>query len=152
MQKLKSQFFTLAIEEARLASDRGDVPVGAVIVESLTGSVLEKSGNLIEKKKDPTAHAELVVIQEATRTFGSARLLNCDIFVTLEPCPMCAAAISLARLRRLYFGAFDQKNGGVDHGPKLYTYPNCNHVPEVYGGIEETLCSSLLKEFFLKRR
>ena len=152
MQKLKSQFFTLAIEEARLASDRGDIPVGAVIVESITGNVLAKSGNLIEKKKDPTAHAELIVIQKATRKFGSARLLNCDIFVTLEPCPMCAAAISLARLRRVYFGAFDQKNGGVDHGPKLYTYPNCNHVPEVYGGIEETLCSRLLKEFFLKRR
>jgi len=152
MQKLKSQFFTLAIEEARLASDRGDVPVGAVIVESITGNVLARSGNQTEKKKDPTAHAELIVIQEATSKFGSARLLNCDIFVTLEPCPMCAAAISLARLRRLYFGAFDQKNGGIDHGPKLYTYPNCNHIPEVYGGIEETLCSRLLKEFFLKRR
>ena len=152
MQNIKSPFFNLAIEEARLASNRGEVPVGAVIVEAPTGRVLAKAGNLIEKNKDPTAHAEILVIQAAACLVGSPRLENCDLYVTVEPCPMCAAAISLARLRRLYFGAFDPKSGGVDHGPKIYTQPTCHHIPEVYGGIEETLCSRLLKEFFFKRR
>lgn len=152
MHPTKSRFFNLAIEEARLAGNRGEVPVGAVIVDSQTKNILAKSGNLIEKQNNPTAHAEMIVIQKATRELGSTRLVNCDMFVTLEPCPMCAAAISIARLRRLYFGAFDPKNGGVDHGPKLYNYSTLNHIPEVYGGIEESLCSQLLKEFFLNKR
>jgi tRNA(adenine34) deaminase len=152
MQNIKSPFFDLAIREARLASKRGEVPVGAVIVEVPTGRVLAKTGNLIEITKDPTAHAEILAIREATNILGTPRLKNCDLYVTLEPCPMCAAAISLARIRRLYFGAFDPKGGGVDHGPKIYEHPTCHHTPEVYGGIEETRCRRLLKEFFLDKR
>jgi tRNA(adenine34) deaminase len=152
MQNIKSSYFDLAIKEARLTSKRGEVPVGAVIVEVPTGRVLAKAGNLIETTKDPTAHAEILAIREATNILGTPRLKDCDLYVTLEPCPMCAAAISFARIRRLYFGAFDQKSGGVDHGPKFYTHPTCHHAPEVYGGIEETLCRRLLKEFFLEKR
>ena len=152
MQNIKSSYFDLAIKEARLTSARGEVPVGAVIVEVPTGRILAKAGNLIETTKDPTAHAEILAIREATNILGTPRLKDCDLYVTLEPCPMCAAAISFARIRRLYFGAFDQKSGGVDHGPKIYTHPTCHHAPEVYGGIEETLCRRLLKEFFLEKR
>ena len=149
---MKFSFFDLAIREARLARKRGEVPVGAVIVEVPTGRVLAKTGNLVDSTKDPTAHAEILAIREATNMLGTPRLKNCDLYVTLEPCPMCAAAISLARIRRLYFGAFDPKGGGVDHGPKIYEHPTCHHTPEVYGGIEETLCRRLLKEFFLDKR
>jgi len=152
MQNIKSPFFDLAIREALLASKRGEVPVGAVIIEVPTGRVLAKAGNLIETTKDPTAHAEILAIREATNMLGTPRLKNCDLYVTLEPCPMCAAAISLARIRRLYFGAFDPKSGGVDHGPKIYKHPTCHHTPDVYGGIKEALCGRLLKEFFLGKR
>ena len=152
MQKREPLFFNLAIREARLAGKRGEIPVGAVIIEAKTGNVLAKAGNLIEQNKDPTAHAEILAIRAASRLIGSPRLINCDLYVTLEPCPMCAAAISFARIRRLYFGAFDKKSGGIEHGPKIYSHPTCHHIPEVYGGINETVCGLLLKRFFLKKR
>ena len=142
----------LAIEEARLAAGRGEVPVGAVLIDAETGAVLAQAGNRTEELNDPTAHAEMLVIREATAAAGSPRLENCDLYVTLEPCPMCAAAISFARLRRLYYGAFDPKSGGVDHGPRIFTQTTCHHAPEVYSGIEETRCSELLKDFFAERR
>ena len=152
MQKTRNLFFDLAIKEAQLAGNRGEVPVGAVITDTQTGEVVATAGNLVEQNQDPTAHAEIVVIRAASNLIGSRNLKNCDLYVTLEPCPMCAAAISLARIRRLYFGAFDIKSGGIDHGPKIYTHQSCNHMPEVYGGINETDCGLLLKEFFIKKR
>ena len=152
MKEEKSPFFNLAIKEARLAGSRGEIPVGAVIIESQTGDVLAKTGNLIEQNRDPTAHAEILAIKIASRLIGSPRLINCDLYVTLEPCPMCATAISLARIRRLYFGAFDEKSGGIEHGPKIYSHPTCHHIPEVYGGINEIVCSRLLKKFFFEKR
>jgi len=152
MEQKDFSFIDIAIEEARLAERNGEVPVGAVIVEITTGRILAKSGNRIEKDKDPTAHAEIITIRKATRIMGSPRLENCDLYVTLEPCPMCATAISFTRLRRLYFGAFDPKSGGVEHGPHIYKHSSCHHRPEVYGGIEETRCTVMLKDFFSQRR
>lgn len=141
-----------ALEQARLAGARGEVPVGAVLVDAKTGAVLAEAGNRTEELKDPTAHAEMLVIREAATAAGSPRLANCDLYVTLEPCPMCATAISFARVRRLYFGAFDPKGGGVDHGPRIYSQPTCHHAPEIYSGINETRCRDLLKDFFAERR
>ncbi|MBT3990915.1 MAG: nucleoside deaminase [Rhodospirillaceae bacterium] len=142
----------LAIEQAQLAGGRGEVPVGAVIVDHATGTVVAKAGNRTEEQHDPTAHAEMLVIQAATKAAGSPRLENCDLYVTLEPCPMCATAISFARIGRLYFGAFDPKSGGVDHGPRIYNQPTCHHAPEIYGGIEESRAGDLLKDFFAQKR
>ena len=144
-------FMELALSEAEQAAARGEVPVGAVLVNQ-AGEVLAKAGNQTEKLSDPTAHAEMLVIQAATKASGSPRLENCDLYVTLEPCPMCATAISFARVRRLYFGAFDSKGGGVEHGPKIYSQPTCHHAPEIYSGIAESRCSDLLKDFFANRR
>lgn len=141
-----------AIREAENAAARGEVPIGAVIVDAETGAVLAAAGNRTEERNDPTAHAEMLVIREATKKTGAPRLENCDLYVTLEPCPMCATAISFARIRRLYFGAYDPKGGGVDHGPRVYEQTTCHHRPEVYGGIEETRCGELLKAFFRERR
>ncbi|MBT3915561.1 MAG: nucleoside deaminase [Rhodospirillaceae bacterium] len=141
----------LALSEAEQAAARGEVPVGAVLVNQ-AGEVLAKAGNQTEKLSDPTAHAEMLVIQAATKASGSPRLENCDLYVTLEPCSMCATAISFARVRRLYFGAFDSKGGGVEHGPKIYSQPTCHHAPEIYSGIAESRCSDLLKDFFANRR
>jgi tRNA(adenine34) deaminase len=141
----------LAIEEAELAARRGEVPVGAVIVAP-DGRLLARAGNRTRELADPTAHAEMLAIREACRAVRSERLTDCDIYVTLEPCPMCATAISLARLRRLYYGASDPKGGGVEFGPRIYTQPTCHHVPEVYGGLGETEASMLLKRFFAERR
>jgi tRNA(Arg) A34 adenosine deaminase TadA len=107
---------------------------------------------LVESRADPTAHAELLAIQEAARTVGAKRLTRADLYVTLEPCPMCAQAISFARLRRLYFGAYDPKGGGVEHGPRIFAQPTCHHRPEVVGGIEERRCAALLEDFFRQRR
>ena len=152
MQNIKPPFFDLAIKEARLAGKRGEVPVGAAIVEVATGRLLAKAGNLIETKNDPTAHAEILAIQEATSVLNTPRLKGCDLYVTLKPCPMCATAISFSRIRRLYFGAFDPKSGGIDHGPEIYSHSTCHHIPEVIGGIEETLCKKLLIEFFHEKR
>ncbi|MBF0128522.1 MAG: nucleoside deaminase [Alphaproteobacteria bacterium] len=141
-----------AFEEARAAALRGEVPVGAVIVDAASGAVVAAAGNRTEELSDPTAHAEMLAIRAAAAALGTPRLEGCDLYVTLEPCPMCAAAIALARLRRVYFGAYDPKGGGVDHGPRIFAQATCHHRPEVYGGIDESRCGALLKAFFASRR
>jgi tRNA(adenine34) deaminase len=140
----------IALEEARAAARRGEVPVGAVVIGA-DGSVLARAGNRVEER-DAAAHAELLALSEAARASGGPRLPGCDLFVTLEPCPMCAAAISLFRIRRLVFGAYDPKGGGVEHGPRIFSAPSCNHRPEVIGGVRESDCAFLLKDFFAARR
>lgn len=144
-------FMSLALEEARNAAARGEVPVGAVLV-SPDGKVLAQSGNRTEELCDPTAHAETLVIRQAAELLRSPRLVGCDLYVTLEPCALCAAAISFARLRRVIFGAYDPKGGAVEHGPRFYGQPTCHHAPEIVGGVEETACADLLKSFFAQRR
>lgn len=139
-----------ALAEARLAAERGEVPVGAVVVRD--GQVIASAGNRTLELKDPTAHAEILAIRSAASRIGSERLIGCDLYVTLEPCPMCAAAISFARLRRLYFGASDEKGGAVDNGVRLYHSPTCHHAPEVYGGLAESESAELLRDFFRRRR
>jgi len=152
-QKLyQSDFMKVALGEASCAFDRGEVPVGAVIVDSATGGVVAKSGNRVEETSDPTAHAEMLVIRSAANSIGQVRLPNCDLYVTLEPCPMCATAISLARIRRVYFGASDPKGGGVENGPRIFSQATCHHRPEVYSGISATNAATLLKSFFALRR
>jgi tRNA(adenine34) deaminase len=143
---------TLALAEAVRAGARGEVPVGAVLVDSASGQVLAVSGNRVEELHDPTAHAELLVLRAAAADGASARLPLADLYVTLEPCPMCAQAIAFARLRRVYYGAYDPKGGGVDHGPHIFEQPTCHHRPEIYGGIRESEAGDLLKEFFRARR
>ena len=140
----------LALDEARAAAARGEVPVGAVVVAG--GRVVGRAGNRTLADRDPTAHAEILAIREACRVLGSERLVGCDLYVTLEPCPMCAGAISFARIRRLYFGAGDPKGGAVEHGVRLYASPTCHHEPEVYGGIGESEAATLLRSFFAERR
>jgi len=141
----------LALEEAEAARARGEVPIGAAVVGS-DGAVLASAGNRTLELRDPTAHAELLAIREACAKLGTERLIDCDLYVTLEPCAMCAAAISFARIRRLYFGASDPKGGAVEHGPRIFQQPTCHHAPEVYGGIGETAAANLLKDFFAARR
>jgi tRNA(adenine34) deaminase len=141
----------LAFAEAEAAGHLGEVPIGAVVV-SANGEVLAKAGNRTLQLRDPTAHAELLAIREACARLGSERLVDCDLYVTLEPCAMCAAAISFARIRRLYFGAPDAKGGAVEHGPRFFAQPTCHHAPEIYGGIGEARASELLKRFFASRR
>ena len=141
----------LALDEARRAADRGEVPVGAVIVAP-DGAVVARAGNRTRELADPTAHAEMLVIRESCRKIGSERLTGFSLYVTLEPCPMCAAAISFARIRRLYYGASDPKGGGVESGPRIFAQPTCHYVPEVYAGIGEAEASRLLKSFFEARR
>jgi len=141
----------LALAEAEAAAARGDVPVGAVLVDG-DGRLLAAAGNRVEADHDPTAHAEMLVLRAGTARLGSARLTECDLYVTLEPCAMCAAAIALARLRRLYFGAYDPKGGAVEHGPRLFDQPATHHRPEIYGGIEEGRAGELLRSFFQTRR
>lgn len=140
-----------ALEQARAAAAAGEVPVGAVLL-GLDGEVLAAAHNLVEARKDPTAHAEILAIRAAAAALGSPRLADCDLYVTLEPCAMCAQAISLARIRRLYFGAYDPKGGGVEHGARVFSHPTCHHAPEVYGGLFEAEASALLKDFFQERR
>jgi tRNA(adenine34) deaminase len=140
----------LALAEARAAAERGEVPVGAVIIRG--GQVLASAGNRTLELKDPTAHAETLAIRLACEAIGSERLIDCDLYVTLEPCPMCAAAISFARIRRLYFGAPDPKGGAVENGVRLYRSPSCHHAPEVYGGLSEREAAELLRDFFRERR
>jgi len=142
----------LALGEARAAGGRGEVPVGAVIVDSDTGKIIASAGNRTEEDNDPTAHAEILAIRNATSTQGQTRLENFDLYVTLEPCAMCAAAISLARVRRLYFAAYDPKSGGVEHGAKVFEHTTCHHKPEVIGGLNESEAAELLKEFFKEKR
>src|SRR5487761_2766318 len=139
-------FMQMALEEARAAQTRGEVPVGCVIVR--VGEVIARAGNRTIADKDPTAHAELLALRQAAAVLGSERLADCDLYVTLEPCTMCAAAMSFARVRRLYFGAADPKGGAVEHGVRFFAAATCHHRPEVYGGINESECAALLKEFF----
>jgi tRNA(adenine34) deaminase len=141
----------IALEEAEAAARRGEVPVGAVLLAP-DGAVLARDGNRTLELRDPTAHAEMLVIRAAATRLGSERLIGCRLYVTLEPCAMCAAAISLARLARLYFGASDEKGGAVEHGPRFFSQPTCHHAPEVYGGIGDTAASALLRDFFRARR
>jgi len=142
---------SLALEEARAAAARGEVPVGAVLVDP-QGRVLARAGNRTREWNDPTAHAEMLVFREACRALGSERLTGCDLYVTLEPCPMCAQAMSAARIARLYYGAADPKSGGVAQGPRIFTHPQCHHAPEVYDGIGGEEATALLREFFAARR
>ncbi len=140
-----------ALAEAQAAEARGEVPIGAVITGP-DGAILAAAGNLTRTTNDPTAHAEMLAIREACAKIGSERLLDCDLYVTLEPCPMCAGAISFARIRRLYYGAADPKGGGVEHGARVFNQPTCNHAPEVYAGIDEERAGALLKAFFEAKR
>ena len=137
----------IALEEARAAAARGEVPVGAVVCAP-DGRVLARAGNRVEERHDPTAHAEILALREAAQVRESPRLPDCSLFVTLEPCPMCAQAASFFRVRRVVFGAYDPKGGGVDHGARVFAASSCHHVPEVIGGVREQECGALLREFF----
>lgn len=139
-----------AFAAARRAGAAGEVPVGAVVV--LDGRIVATAHNRPRALKDPTAHAEILAIRAACQILGDERLTGCDLYVTLEPCPMCAGAIAFARIRRLYFGAYDPKGGGVEHGPRVFNQPTCHHVPEVYGGFREAEAAALLRDFFRERR
>lgn len=141
----------IAIAEAEAAARRGEVPVGAVVVDG-AGAVLAREGNRVEAEHDPTAHAEMLALRAACAALSAPRLEGCDLFVTLEPCPMCAQAIAFARVRRLYFGAYDPKGGGVEHGPRIFTRSTCHYRPEVYGGLDEGRCADLMRSFFRERR
>lgn len=147
---MSGTFMQMALNEARAAAERGEVPVGAVLVRG--AEVIARDGNRTRELNDPTAHAEMLVLRAGGALLKSERLLNCDLYVTLEPCAMCAAALSFARVRRLYFGASDPKGGGVEHGPRFYSQPTCHHAPEVYGGIAERQAAEVLKAFFRDRR
>ncbi|MCL6706079.1 nucleoside deaminase [Pseudomonas sp. R2.Fl] len=143
-------FMQVALDEARAAAERGEVPIGAVVV--LDGRIVGRGGNRTREKNDVTAHAEIEAIREASAKLGQERLTGADLYVTLEPCTMCAAAISFARVRRLYYGAEDPKGGGVDHGARFYAQPTCHHAPEVYSGLAESEAGDLLRAFFKDRR
>ncbi len=140
-----------ALAEARAAGARGEVPVGAVIVAP-DGQVIASEGNRMRETRDPTAHAEMRAIRAACAALGQERLSGCDLYVTLEPCPMCASAIAQARIRRLYYGAADPKSGGVAQGPRIFAHPQCHHVPEIYDGIDATESEALLRAFFAALR
>jgi len=146
------RFMQYALKEAEAAAKRDEVPVGAVIVNSKTNDIVSAAGNRVEEKKNPLAHAEMLAIQDAVDQFGDKFLEDCDLYVTLEPCPLCASAISLTRLRRVYFGAYDPKSGGTEHGPRIFEHDTCHHKPEVYGGICEQECAALLTTFFADKR
>ena len=143
-------YMNIALQEAQAAAARGEVPVGAVIAGS--GGIVAQAGNRTREFNDPTAHAELLTIRAACTALGQERLTGYDLYVTLEPCPMCAAAISNARIARLYYGAADPKSGGVAQGPRIFNHPQCHHAPEVYDGLDASSSETLLKEFFAKRR
>ena len=150
MSNLQPTFMSEALEQARTAGTAGEVPVGCVIVHN--GEVIARAHNRTLTDRDPTAHCELLAIREAARVLASERLIDCDLYVTLEPCTMCAAAISFARIRRLYYGAADPKGGAVESGVRFLTAATCHHRPEVYGGIGELEAAALLKDFFRNRR
>lgn len=149
-QPIAKDYMQEALIEAQKAGKRGEVPIGAVLVHQ--GAILARAGNRTIELHDPSAHAEILVIREACQKLQSQRLPDCDLYVTLEPCPMCAAAISFARIRRLYFGAADIKGGAVENGPCLYHQPICHHAPEVYSGFRESQCAHILRDFFKQRR
>jgi tRNA(adenine34) deaminase len=140
-----------ALAEAQAAAARGEIPVGAIVIGA-DGAVLARAGNRTEETNDPTAHAEILALRAAAALRGSPRLPDCDLIVTLEPCPMCAHAISLFRIRRLIFGAYDPKGGGVDHGARIFDASSCHHRPEVIGGVRETDATTLLRDFFQGKR
>jgi tRNA(Arg) A34 adenosine deaminase TadA len=143
-------FMEIALREANAAAQAGEVPVGCVVVRG--DEILAQTGNRTLTDRDPTAHAEILALRAAAKKLGSERLIDCDLYVTLEPCAMCAAAISFARIRRLYFGAGDAKGGAVESGVRFFSSPTCHHRPEIYGGIGEAEAAKLLKEFFAARR
>lgn len=145
-----SRFMEAAFEEAAAAAARGEVPIGAVLVHN--GEILARAGNRTEELNDPTAHAEVLAIRAAGQRLNSPRLVDCDLYVTLEPCPLCATAISFARIRALHFAAFDPKGGGVEHGPCIFHQPTCHWKPEVTGGIDADRAATQLKDFFAARR
>ncbi len=149
---MTANYMDLALAEARAAAAAGEVPVGAVLVDGATGAVVAVAHNRVERDRDPTAHAEMLAIREAARKRGEKRLEGLDLYVTLEPCPMCAQAIAFARLRRLYWAASDPKAGGVENGPRIFAQAGCNHRPELYGGIAEEEAAKLLRDFFRERR
>jgi tRNA(adenine34) deaminase len=148
----ENKYMMRAIELARLAAAAGEIPVGAVLVDAGSGEIIAEAHNLTEHSHDPTAHAEVLALRAGGSKQGAARLPDCDLYVTLEPCPMCAAAISFARIRRLYFGAYDPKSGGVENAAPFYAQPTCHHRPEVYGGLHEQECAQLMKDFFKDKR
>ncbi|GMB81371.1 nucleoside deaminase [Shinella zoogloeoides] len=150
MPRMTNRFMDIALEEARAAGARGEVPVGAVLV--LDGAVIAQAGNRTRTENDVTAHAEVAVIREAARKLGQERLTGADLYVTLEPCTLCAAAISFARIRRLYYGAEDPKGGAVESGVRFFAQPTCHHAPDVYSGIGGTAAADILKDFFKERR
>lgn len=144
---IASSHMDRALELARAAAALGEVPVGAVLAGP-EGAIIAEAHNLTRARRDPTAHAEMLVIQQAAQVLQSERLIDCDLYVTLEPCPMCAAAISFARVRRLYYGASDPKSGGVEHGPRVFSHATCHHAPEIYPGLGESESRALLEQFF----
>jgi len=146
-----NDYMEMALAEAKAAGARGEVPIGAVVVDS-DGAVLARAGNEVEARNDPTAHAELLAIRAAGAKKGEPRLPGCDLYVTLEPCAMCATGASFARLRRIVFGAYDPKGGGVEHGPRIFNQSTCHHAPEVVGGVSASASETLLKGFFAARR
>ena len=147
----RNGYMDLALAQAEAAAKRGEVPVGAVIVDA-QGKAIATAGNRTRELADPSAHAEMLAIREACQKLGSERLTGCDLYVTLEPCPMCAGLISFARIRRLYYAASDAKGGGIEHGPRVFSHATCHHVPDVYSGIGEERASAMLKVFFAERR
>ncbi len=152
MQERRNPYMIRALEQAKQAAARGESPIGAVVVDRETGDVLAEDGNRVEELKDPTAHAELLVIRRAAAVVTSPRLTGCDLYVTLEPCPMCAGAISHARIAKLVYGAYDPKGGGVDHGARVFDRPTCHHKPDVVSGMAEAECGALLRSFFQEKR
>ena len=146
----RENYMEMALAEARAAAQRGEVPVGAVLV--FEDAVIARDGNRTREFNDPTAHAEMLVVRAACHSLGQERLMGCDLYVTLEPCAMCAGAVSFARIRRLYFAASDPKGGGVEHGGRFFAQPTCHHAPEVYAGIAESEAADILRGFFQSRR
>ena len=145
-------FMPQALDEARAAAARGETPVGAVLVDPGTGRIVAAAGNRVREMSDPTAHAEVLAIRKACAAAGSERLPGLDLWVTLEPCPFCAAVIAAARITRVYYGAADPKSGGIEQGPRIFSHPQSHHRPEVYGGIDEVACAKLLRDFFADKR
>ena len=152
MARDDTDYMALAFAQAELAARRDEVPIGAVLVDSVTGKVLAADHNRVEEWQDPTAHAEMLVIRRAALTRGEKRLPEADLFVTLEPCPMCATAIAFARLRRVVYGASDPKGGGIEHGPRIFTQPTCHHRPQVFGGMDTERSAEMLRRFFRAKR
>ncbi|MDE0059828.1 MAG: nucleoside deaminase [Defluviicoccus sp.] len=152
MPRSAESWMDRALTLAEAAGAAGEVPVGAVVVDARSGAALAEAANRTERDADPTAHAEMLAIREAARRLGVPRLADCDLYVTLEPCAMCAQTIAFARIRRLYFGAADPKGGGVEHGARIFEQPSCHHRPEIYGGIGEVRAAALLRAFFRERR